>query len=411
MCCCSADNVICCIPVNLARNDALKCDKPDLTKNDQISINNNYEPLQNTIKGQKEYELIMMDAEHFLHQVQPKSAIIQLELASRFLSSYAREPEKQVEFYVNYATAYEQLEEWPKAIKCLDKAISLLRAADSSLTKEKPELLAFLFIRLSLLRELKTTDFAQLFNSWFQGAILCAKINRTAQAEYCAWRATQWLIKTNLRKIDDQRISDAVCSIRALSSTNLKVIFLNGLGIFHLVNGLMRSATDFFKQAFDCLPPSPSRVKAMILQNIGTAHATMRRWGLAKLVLSRALEMHRLTGNHHGIAETASNIGYVAALCRNWSESRWNYVLAKQAARRVGFRHIADQAARAIKLIDHSQVPFGECGTVKFRSASISYYSGTDATLKDYRANSPRNVWSEPNSFVVPVASVHIPLR
>lgn len=221
MCCCSANNVICCTPVIRGSNVSLMCDAEKSTEKEQWSFNNSFQPSQIPTENQKVYELFMTNAAHFL-QVRPKVAIIHLDLASRFLSCCTLGPEREVELYVNYATAYEQLEDWTKAAKFLDEAISILHMAGSSITKEQLELLAFLYIRLALLHERRAKDYMQIFNSWFHGALLCARVNRTAQAEYCAWRATQWIIKASLQKTGEDRISDIICSIKLLSWTKLK---------------------------------------------------------------------------------------------------------------------------------------------------------------------------------------------
>lgn len=83
-------------------------------------------------------------------------------------------------------------------------------------------------------------------------------------------------------------------------------------------------------------------------------------------------------------------------------------MLAKQAARRAGVRHIADQATRAIILIDSSDE---HGGMAKSRSVPVSSNVGTDPASKDCFVNSSRKAWSEFNIYVVSMASVQIPIR
>ncbi|VDP76282.1 unnamed protein product [Echinostoma caproni] len=160
-----------------------------------------------------------------------------------------------------------------------------------------------------------------------------------------------------------------------------------------MTTGSTLKAVDFFQQAYDYLPPQPSRFKAIILQNIGTAQAIMRRCDLANSALTEAIEMHRMTGNQRGIAETANNLGYVCAMRKKWYESRWNYVLSRQAALKVGLQHIVEQTNKAIQMIDRCQVTSSGYKGLKFRPATVSYYGDASNTpLKQCVAISSQRV-------------------
>ncbi|CAL8105848.1 unnamed protein product [Calicophoron daubneyi] len=283
----------------------------------------------------------------------PKKAIILLNVASKLLqgqSEYGKKSTK-VDILINYATAYEQLKEWGLAIANLKECLQILQNNDKELehaTSLEPEIV----IRIAYLREYLDEDAKLRIDNWIDTAKECLTYLPSNAFSVAVLRAAYWLTTLSASEINDDQVYELHVLVEGLRESYLKGMTFNRLGLVHMNEGEFIKAADCFQRAYENLGKHGPKVKAIVLQNLGTAHAAAGRYELSVLALQDAIHQYRRVNFYTGEAQAACNLGYVWAACAEWSKSRWHYVLARRAAQRTDMVQIETQANEVISLID-----------------------------------------------------------
>ncbi|BHF64417.1 tetratricopeptide repeat [Sparganum proliferum] len=310
----------------------------------------------------KEIKNLFNKSAAFLSQFNPVPALDLLDKLSVLLENKngKRNYDFEIEnLYIQYATAYEQMEQKADAVTYLKKAIDIIEpklSSNSSLDETYrialTELLADIRKRYAINQE--TTDVKPLISavSWLKAAKAYKACNSACDAAYAALRAIRWFITARDTKSATSTLSWALSLTKSLKFSPEQGVLFNELGIAFMAFEHTTSAIKCFVKAHARLESQGTLLRASVLQNLGSAYAIAEDFSEAISALGAAVDAYGRVGNRAGQAQAGCNMAYALARSGALRKARWQYALAREAARDAQWPAVQLQAEEALAAMD-----------------------------------------------------------
>ncbi|VDL96736.1 unnamed protein product [Schistocephalus solidus] len=261
--------------------------------------------------------------------------------------------------YIQYATAYEQMEQKVDAAAYLKKAIDIIEPKlskngfpDETYRIALTELLADLRKRYAINQE--TADVKPLIPavSWLKAAKAYKACDSACDAAYAGLRAIRWFITARDTKSATSTLSWALSLTKSLKFSPQQGVLFNELGIAFMAFELTTNAIKCFVKAHARLESQGTLLTASVLQNLGSAYAIAEEFSAAITTLKAAVNAYGRVGNRAGQAQAGCNMAYALVRSGALRKARWHYALAREAARDAQWPAVQLQAEEALAAMD-----------------------------------------------------------